>query len=103
MRPDPQPADLVTFTKEILNGRLHFLYSVRIRQRTLKNTKNQLNITAKRFILIIRPGQTARPMLIGCAGEHKKLLRKAQFFSERIFCLAKKEKTIRSTNFQSNR
>ena len=27
MRPYPQfPADLVTFTEEILNGKLHFLY-----------------------------------------------------------------------------
>ena len=29
MWPNPQfPADLVTFTEEILNGKLHFLYSV---------------------------------------------------------------------------
>ena len=29
MRPNPEfPADLVTFTEEILNGKLHFLFSV---------------------------------------------------------------------------
>ena len=29
MRPNPQfPADLVTITEEILNGKLHFLYMV---------------------------------------------------------------------------
>ena len=29
MRPNPQEtADLVTFTEEILNGKLHYLYSV---------------------------------------------------------------------------
>ena len=31
MRPNPQePADLVTFTEEILNGKFHFLFSVKI-------------------------------------------------------------------------
>ena len=34
------PADLVTFTKEILNGKLHFLRSNRIRKRE----KNRLNL-----------------------------------------------------------
>ena len=30
MQPNPQfPADLVTFTEEILNGKLHFLCSVK--------------------------------------------------------------------------
>ena len=30
MRPNPQfPADLVTFTEEILNGKLHFFCEVR--------------------------------------------------------------------------
>ena len=28
MLPNPQFSDLVTFTEEILNGKLHFLYSV---------------------------------------------------------------------------
>ena len=79
-----------------------FLRSVRIRQRTLKNIKNKLNVTAKHSTLVIRPGQIARPMLIRCAWEHKKLLRTPNFFQSAYFTLQKKEKTIRSTNFQSN-
>ena len=31
MWPNPQfPADLVTFTEEILNGKLHFMYIVKL-------------------------------------------------------------------------
>ena len=41
MRPNPQfPADWVTFTKEILNGKLHFLYSG-ICSLALLHTKNR--------------------------------------------------------------
>ena len=43
MRPNPQfPAALVTFTEEILNGKLRFLCSV-IRN-TMKHTKQGFNI-----------------------------------------------------------
>ena len=38
MRPNPQEsADLVTFTEEILNGKLHFLCSVEYNTVTSKN------------------------------------------------------------------
>ena len=40
MRPNPQfPADLVAFTEEIFNGKLHFLCSV-----ILNYTQTQLNL-----------------------------------------------------------
>ena len=38
MWPDPQfPADLVTFTEETLNGKLHFLCSVTLEETLLKS------------------------------------------------------------------
>ena len=38
-----ETADLVTFTEEILNGKLHFLCSVEERKRKPKNEKNPNN------------------------------------------------------------
>ena len=40
MRPNPQvPADLVTFTEEILNGKLHFLCNVKQNWARAKNSE----------------------------------------------------------------
>ena len=44
MWPNPhETADLVTFTEEILNGKLHFLCNVEKRRRKPKNEKNPNN------------------------------------------------------------
>ena len=41
MRPNPQfPVDLVTFTEEILNGKLHFLCSALVTKAELKTEQD---------------------------------------------------------------
>ena len=43
MSPNPHfPADMVTFTEESLNGKLHFLYSVINKKLILKNLRKTL-------------------------------------------------------------
>ena len=49
MRPNPQfPPDLVTFTREILNGKLHFLGSVGPFVRTIK-LSNSISMSVAKF------------------------------------------------------
>ena len=39
----PNPQDLVTLTEEILNGKLHFLYSERNPSEECRNSNGELN------------------------------------------------------------
>ena len=41
------PADLVTFTEEILNGKLHFLYSVGVGRNNFKQAKKEMKLNQK--------------------------------------------------------
>ena len=54
MRPNPQvPADLVTFTEEILNGKLHFLCSIYKITLTHSSEANFLFVPDQRQLYIL--------------------------------------------------